>query len=109
MLILLEKKHGAIENLLQCYKNIKITQKNAYISLTYDELIKKNIKPAWYNSYIIEEVTENIKNTILSILTKNDIKNELGVLGYKEIRWFNNLYLLDEFLELFPNTKIILH
>ena len=33
------------------------------------------------------------------------------MLGYKEIRWNEgeNLYLLNDFLELFPNTKIILH
>ena len=48
----------------------------------------------------------NIKNTILSIIT-ND--NSRRVIGYKEIRYYNNTHLINEFLELFPNTKIICH
>ena len=76
-----------------------------YNFLTYDELKQNNIKPCWYNSYNFEDVKENIKNTILKILSKNGC----NILGYKEIRWFNNLHLLDEFIELFPNTKVLCH
>lgn len=132
------ENNGAIENLLMCYKNIKYTnnmiqehEKNfnkdveescllkedgelnkndnltlkKYNFLTYDQLKQNNIKPCWYNSYDFEDVKESIKNTILKILSKPDC----NILGYKEIRWFNNLHLLDEFIELFPNTKIICH
>ena len=106
------EKSGAIENLLLCYKNIKYTTKMTptkyNIFLSYDKIKNKNIKPSWYNSYDYKEVINNIKNTIISILINNSNK-ELQILGYKEIRWFNNLDLLDEFLELFPNTKIICH
>jgi hypothetical protein len=120
------EKYGSIENLLECYKNIKDTCNNVYKKknlkfsdnnlkenkeefLTFDELKEQNIKPCWYNSFDFIEVQDNIKNTIMSILTNNDKKNEFKVLGYKEIRWFDKLYLLNEFIELFPNTKIICH
>jgi hypothetical protein len=105
------EKFGAIENLLECYKNIKNTVNNTKKHnnefLTFDELKQKNIKPSWYNSFDFEEVINNIKNTIISILNKNDSIHNVRILGYKEIRWINYLYLLDEFLELFPDTKII--
>lgn len=115
------ENNGAIENLLMCYKNIKYTNNMTpkheenfnkddnltlkYNFLTYNELKQNNIKPCWYNSYDFEDVKESIKNIILKILSKPDF----NILGYKVIRWFNNLYLLDEFIELFPNTKIICH
>jgi hypothetical protein len=116
------ENNGAIENLLMCYENIKYTNNitpkheenlnkddnltlKKYNFLTYDELKQNNIKPCWYNSYDFEDVKESIKNTILKILSKPDC----NILGYKEIRWFDNLHLLNEFIELFPNTKIICH
>lgn len=132
------ENNGAIENLLMCYNNIKYTNNmtpkheenlnkdveescllkedgelnkcdnltlKKYNFLTYDELKENNIKPCWYNSYDFENVKESIKNTILKILSKKGC----NILGYKEIRWFDNLHLLDEFIELFPNTKIICH
>jgi hypothetical protein len=108
------EKNGAIEYLLLCYKNIKYTNNlapkhkelnNDYKFLTYNEVIQNNIKPCWYNSYNFKNVKKSIKSTILQILSKNDC----NILGYKEIRWFNKLDLLDEFIELFPNTKIIFH
>jgi hypothetical protein len=107
------EKSGAIEKLLECYKNIKITNKytpkNNNGFLTICEMKKNNIKPAWYNCYDFIEVKNNIKNTIISILIKNNYIENIKILGYKEIRWFDNLYLLDEFVELFPDTKIICH
>jgi hypothetical protein len=84
-------------------KNVEFNKK--YNFLTYDELKQNNIKPCWYNSYDFEDVKESIKNIILKILSKKGC----NIFGYKEIRWFNNLHLLDEFIELFPNTKIICH
>lgn len=99
------EKNGVIEDLLLTYKKIKNIIHTTL--MTYEEIKIANIKPAWYNCYDIEEVRKNIKKTIVSILTKNNCNYR--VLGYKEIRWCNNLHLLDEFLELFPNTKIICH
>jgi hypothetical protein len=108
------EKYEAIYNLLNCYENMKflnnMTPKNSNNNfLTSDELNKVRTKPSWYNCYDFEEVKNNIKNTIISILIKNDNKNEIRVLGFKEIRWFNRTHLLNDFLELFPNTKIICH
>jgi len=106
------EKWGSIINLLECYKNIKKTteytpkDKQTSIFSTKDKIDKYNIKPCFYNCFNFIDVKNNIKNTIISILNNN---KKYKVLGYKEIRWFNNLHLLDEFLELFPNTKIICH
>jgi hypothetical protein len=108
------EKYGAIEDLLNCYKNIKETinfcsKNNDDELLTMDEMIKANIKPAWYNCFYLEEVKNNIKNTIISILVRSESISNYRIIGYKEIRFFNKLHLLDEFVELFPNTKIICH
>jgi hypothetical protein len=103
------EKHGAIDSLLECYLKIKLTngltlRSNNGSFLTAEEHENKKIKPSWYNCYNFHKVRKNIKNTIVSILTKN---NSERVLGYKEVRWFGKLYLIDEFIELFPNSKII--
>ena len=92
---------GAINDLLECYLNIKKT--NKYKISSYVEG-KTKIKPAWYNCYDFENVKNNIKNTILSIITNDNSKK---VIGFKEIRYFKQTYLIDEFIELFPNTKVI--
>ena len=94
---------GAINNLLECYRNIKKT--NKYKISSYVEG-KTKIKPAWYNCYDFENVKNNIKNTILSIITNDNSKK---VIGFKEIRYFEQTYLINEFIELFPNTKVICH
>ena len=97
------RKYGAINNLLECYINVKKTNKNRITSYTEG---KTKIKPAWYNCYYFEIVKQNIKNTILSIIINNNSKR---VVGFKEIRHFDQTHLIDEFLELFPNTKIRYH
>ena len=94
---------GAINQLLECYMNIKRT--NKYLISSYVEG-KTKIKPSWYNCYDFENVKNNIKNTILSIITNDNSKK---VIGFKEIRYFRKIYLIDYFIELFPNTKVICH
>ena len=96
---------GAINNLLECYKNIKKTNKEPWCYRTYVEG-KTKIKPSWYNCFDFENVKNNIKNTILSIITNDNSKK---VVGFKEIRYLKKTYLIDEFIELFPNTKVICH
>jgi len=103
---------GAINLLLLCYENLKktynFTPKNKNnIFYTSKECEKYKIKQAWYNNFDINEVKNNIKNTINSILSVNS--NKYKILGFKEIRYQNNIFLLNTFLELFPNTKIICH
>jgi hypothetical protein len=94
---------GAINDLLNCYHNIKKT--NNYKITNYIEG-KTKIKPAFYNCYNFENVKNNIKNTILSIITCDLSKR---VIGFKEIRYCHNIHLINEFIELFSNTKIICH
>ena len=94
---------GAINNLLECYMNIKKT--NKYLISSYVEG-KTKIKPSFYNCYDFENVKNNIKNTIFSIITNDNSKK---VIGFKEIRYYGKLYLIDHFIELFPNTKVICH
>lgn len=88
------ENYGAINNLLECYYNIKKTN------------LQKKSFYGWYNNYDIENVKNNIKNTILSILNNDKSKK---ILGFKEIRYFDCIHLIDEFIELFPNTKVICH
>ena len=103
------ENYGSIINLLECYSNIKKTNNSGCysdINKTNNKYIPENIWPAWYNCYDFENVKNNIKNTILSIITKDNSKK---VVGFKEIRYFGKTHLIDEFIELFPNTKIICH
>lgn len=44
--------------------------------------------------------------TILSIITNDNSKK---IIGFKEIRYFEQTHLIDEFIELFPDTKVICH
>ena len=96
---------GAINNLLECYSNIKKTNLQHGGLKIYNEGETKKFC-AWYNCYNFENVKNNIKNTILSILTNDESKK---ILGFKEIRYFDCIHLIDEFIELFPNTKVICH
>ena len=66
-------------------------------------MISDNHKPAWYNNFDINIIKENIKKIIIQMLYKKDSKN----IGCKMIRFKDKLFLMDIFLELFPNTKII--
>jgi hypothetical protein len=104
------ENYGAINSLLLFYKKIKQT---TYIQVpgnkkpvSYDELIKNNYKPAWYNSYDFEEIKNSVRNTIIKMFKKSD---ETNVWGFKEIRYEQgNINLIKEFKELFPQTKVII-
>ncbi len=108
------EKWGAVENLLECLHNIKRTtrqtpkyQKSKKF-MSQQHLNDKRIKPCFYNTFEFTNVKENIKRTILSIIAPSNDK-PCRVVGYKEIRWHNKLHLITEFMELFPNTKVICH
>jgi hypothetical protein len=106
------EKSGAINDLLSFYKKIKITiemtpkNKNNQF-MTNQECDEKNKKQAWCNCFDFEEIQKNLRKTIISVLCSENDEHKYNVLGFKEIRYFNNINLLDEFIELFPNTKII--
>jgi len=101
---------GAINSLLDFYRRIKYTTfKNVpghLTPFTYDYLIRKNIKPSWYNSYNFKQITEMIRQMITSMF-KNS--NETNVWGFKEIRYDEkNIGYIKDFKELFPQTKVII-
>jgi len=105
------ENYGAINSLLLFYKKLKQTtflqvpgNKNP---LSYDELLQKSIKPAWYNSYNLIEIQNLIKKQIIKMFKNSDTTI---LWGFKEIRYENkNIELLREFKELFPNVKVIIH
>jgi hypothetical protein len=104
------ENYGAINSLLIFYKKLKQT---TFIQVPghkkpvpYDVLIKNAVKPAWYNSYNFEEIQIYIRCTIINMFKNSEKTN---VWGFKEIRYENNnIELLKEFKELFPQTKIII-
>ena len=104
------ENYGAINSLLLYYKKLKQTtfiqvpgRKNP---ISYQEIINRSIKPAWYNSYNIDELQSQIKQMIISMF-KNS--KDTNVWGFKEIRYDNNnIELIQEFKELFPQTKVII-
>ena len=101
---------GAINSLLEFYKRIKTTSADYvpghFYPATYETIIDKKVKPAWYNSYNFAQVTNMIRSTIIMLFKKSADTN---VWGFKEIRYDKgNVHYLKEFKELFPQTKVII-
>ena len=101
---------AAINSLLEFYRRLKKTTIDyvpGHITpFNYDYLIKKNIKPSWYNSYNLNQMVYLIKMIIISMFKKSQITN---VWGFKEIRYDSgNIDYLKDFKELFPQTKVII-
>lgn len=110
------EKQSAVEHLLESYRSIKETFEiapkhniNGKVALlTSLQCENMRIKPCWLNTFDIEQVKCNIRNTIISILINPD-NSACDVLGYKDIRWYKKTSLINEFIELFPETKVICH
>lgn len=101
---------AAINSLLEFYRRIKNTTINnipGHITpFTYEYLIKKNIKPSWYNSYNFNQVVHLIKVMIINMFKNSDTTN---IWGFKEIRYDGgNINYIKDFKELFPQTKVII-
>lgn len=101
---------GAINSLLEFYKRIKTTSfhytPGHLKPASYEDIISKNVKPSWYNSYNYQQTISMIKILIASLFKNKDTTN---VWGFKEIRYDNgDLKYLKEFKELFPQTKVII-
>jgi len=97
------ENHNAILHLLNSYKSIKLLPQNN----NYEYYKEKNKKPCWYNHFDKEKIIDDLKNIIIQFL--NYEGNAINI-GFKEIRYNDsNIHLLPKFIELFPNTKIILH
>ena len=100
---------AAINSLLEFYHRIKYSTMNhipgRYTPTSYENVIAKNIKPSWYNSYNINEVTNMVRSIIINMFKLNENTN---VWGFKEIRYCNgNTKYIKEFKELFPQTRVI--
>jgi hypothetical protein len=103
------ENHAAILDLLRFYQNIKKTTFDQVVGgkrpVDYDLLIDKKVKPAWYNSYNYDEIVNMIKFLIMRMFKD---KKETTLWGFKEIRYAGeNINLIEEFKELFPQTKVV--
>lgn len=101
---------GAINSLLEFYRRIKRSTVNNIPGhlhpAQYNELIAKNVKPAWYNSYKYPQVVQSIRMTIIGMFKNNPSTN---VWGFKEIRYDSgDINYISDFKELFPQTKVII-
>ena len=101
---------GAVNSLLEFYRRIKTTTFE-YVPghlrpASYEDIISKNVKPSWYNSYNFQQTVSMIKMLIASLFKNSETTN---VWGFKEIRYDNgNINYIKEFKELFPETKVII-
>jgi hypothetical protein len=101
---------GAINSLLEFYKRIKTTTFD-YVPghlrpASYEDIVSKDVKPSWYNSYNFQQTVSMIKILIASLFKNKEVTN---IWGFKEIRYDNGaIKYLKEFKELFPQTKVII-
>lgn len=109
------ENNGAITHLLEFYKQIKYTKhmvNTEFIEFNDNDkqditkIFEKRMKPAWFNTFDIEIIKDNIRGIIVSMFKKNE---SITTWGFKEIRYEGKLELLKEFRELFPQVKIILN
>jgi hypothetical protein len=104
------ENYGAINSLLDFYIKLHASSTDYipgnYNPLTYNEVIEKQIKPSWYNSYHLNEMGDKIRETIITMYKNNPTTS---LWGFKEIRYDNKkINLLKYFKLLFPQTKIII-
>jgi hypothetical protein len=104
------ENYGAINSILDFYNKLHCTSRDYvpghYNPATYEDIVSKNVKPAWYNSYKINEMEEQIRKLIITMF-KN--KPETKLWGFKEIRYDNKrIHLIKFFKSLFPQTKVII-
>ena len=104
------ENYGALNSLLEFYHRIKYTTAN-YVPghlnpASYEDIVSKNVKPAWYNSYDFQKTVTMIKILITSLFKKSDTTN---IWGFKEIRYDKgDIKYVKIFKELFPQTKVII-
>lgn len=104
------ENYGAVNSLLDFYNKLHATSSDYvpghYNPASYEDIVSKNVKPAWYNSYKMKEMEHQIRNTIITMF-KN--KPETNLWGFKEIRYDNKkIHLIKLFKMLFPQTKVII-
>jgi len=104
------ENYGAINSLLEFYRRLKTTTFD-YVPghlrpASFDDIVSKNVKPAWYNSYNLDQMIQMIKITIINMFKNSESTN---IWGFKEIRYDSgNINYIKDFKELFPQTKVII-
>ena len=101
---------GAINSLLDFYRKLKYSSTNYvpghFTPASYEDIVSKNVKPAWYNSYNYNQMIHLIKMTIVNMFKKN---NDNDLWGFKEIRYDEGkINYIKDFKELFPQTKVVI-
>jgi hypothetical protein len=104
------ENYGAINSIIDFYNKLHCTSRDYvpghYNPASYEDIVSKNVKPAWYNSYKITEMEDQIRKLIITMF-KN--KSETNLWGFKEIRYDNKkIHLIKFFKILFPQTKVII-
>ena len=104
------ENYGAINSLLDFYIKLHATSRDYvpghYNPASYEDIINKNVKPSWYNSYKITEMEDKIRDSIIAMFKKDEDTN---LWGFKEIRYDNKkINLVGFFKKLFPKTKVII-
>ena len=101
---------AAINSLLEFYRRIKKSTINNVpgrsTPFNYEYLLKKNVKPSWYNSYNFNQVVHSIRMMIMNMFKDSETTT---IWGFKEIRYDSgNIQYIKDFKELFPQTKVII-
>ena len=104
------ENYGAINSLLEFYGKLHIATREYipghYTPATYENIISKNVKPSWYNSYNIREMEDKIRETIIAMFKKDTTTN---LWGFKETRYDSKkINYIRYFKLLFPQTKVII-
>ena len=76
--------------------------------MTSEDYERLDLKPSLYNVFDFDDMKSRIQSALIAMMDDRQPQPR-RVLGCKNIRYFGKLHLMDAFLELFPNTKIICH
>jgi hypothetical protein len=104
------ENYGAINSLLDFYNKLDVASRHYvpghYNPASYEDIVNKNVKPSWYNSYKIKEIEDQIRKLIITMFKNNP---ETNLWGFKEIRYDNKkIHFIRFFKKLFPQTKVII-
>lgn len=101
------ENHNEIFHLLEFYNSAKLTDRRRpkRYDLDFEKREEKHVYPAWYNSFNMTDIKNKIKELILAYF---DNQRENEWIGFKNIR-FGNLSYIDDFMDFFPNTKVVVN
>ena len=89
------ENYGAINSILDFYNKLHATSRDYvpghYNPASYEDIVSKNVKPAWYNSYKIKEMEDQIRKLIITMF-KNKPETT-GIDQHKNCRSVYDPYL----------------